>query len=212
MSARDHVLEFLAPVDGHRAFATAALMLARRAETNPRLARALNDLARQIRQTPLVGARHSALDARLRARVAEPLEMPGVPDFVRPVLVAVYQRAKAALRSGDAARKIRNVDEAAVERVGRVLHRLERDFIGELLVETRRRAVNDRRVARQLRSEGMEINAMGRHLDAITRRFMVRTTVCREGLGGTRECHALAPWVIDLIAVLVIAIVAGSDK
>jgi hypothetical protein len=213
MNARDHAFEFLLPIDsrrGVRAMAKRIWHIAEKDETIAAKFRAIQDK---------LGSGKPILDTTLYERLKDygsVLDLPTAPEPFRPIFVAAYLRAKAAIATGSVGRVLDNLDET-LDRILAFLDkgRIEESFGTELLTETVLAAREDPAFAKTLREGAAEFRALANELygpDGESRpAWLARASTggggsctCCTTVNGQRTCEPCSCWIIVIVIIIIV--------
>ena len=217
--AREHAFEFLLPADPRASIQMIGERLLVAADNDPSIAAKFRAIRDMISGTVLVKENHYAMYQRLRS--AYKLDVPTAPEWLRPLLVVAYLRAKSVVASGRLRNLIPNLP-STLDEVAQLAETLEPDFLGELLVETSLAAWRDARFARKLEEGAEEFRSLVDYVygsrdadrpdDNAPKdrpRAMARAATGVSGAGdctccANGNCEPCSCWIIVIIIIIII--------
>jgi len=219
MNTYEHVQDFLSPIDPRMSIRKFGKFLIDKAKKDPAIAKKFHEILEKIgNEKPLIGQMHSTLYERIKTS-AVALDLPTAPEWLQPIIVAAYLKAKAILQNGHINSSLYNDVSKKLDKVSHLIDKIvEPDFLGELLVETTLNAREDAIFAKSLKAGADEFLSLVKHLYELpdnpqeyTTVSMMRNnnneggcTACRTDPGGATVCTPISCWVIVIIIIVVI--------
>ena len=217
-SGKDHAFDFLLRTDSRAAIRTISRRFLEAAERDKETAARLTEFLECINNTILVGEEHYERYQRL---VPPRLDVRTAPDWMHPILVAAYLRAKAIIATG----QFSGVHDfkGSLEKAFKAFDTLEEDFLGELLIQTTKSAREDKLFARSLVEGAAEFNSLVEELYGIdaddsadtikdkAEAVALRATgggggscTCCTTVAGRTQCEVCSCWIIVIIIIVIV--------
>jgi hypothetical protein len=213
-TARDHARDFLMSIDPRGSIQEIGKLLLEAARKDKSIADKFNTIQKKMGEgKPIIGLEHSVMFERIKSRQSI-LDIPTAPEWLRPLLVVGYLRAKQSVKNSKTA-KLLNDPKASLDKVIKLADNLEPEFLGELLVKTAIRAREDSKFAKTLRDGAAEFrNLVGDLYTDEAKNPGVTAkannggsgtcTACRVDPDGTTTCGPIPCWVIVVIIIIII--------
>jgi len=211
MNSREHAFDFLLPIDSRRGVRAIARRLWHLAATDESIAAKFATIQQKL------GSGKPIVDATQYERIKDwssVFDLPLAPEPFRPLFVAAYLRAKAAVASGGVRGIFDNLPKT-LDRIIGAIDGLEPAFVGDLLTETVLAAREDSHFARKLREGASEFRALADELYGPTGderpAALARAAsggggscTCCTTVGGQTRCEPCSCWIIVIIIIVII--------
>lgn len=220
---QQQLFDFLRPSDARLSFLTVGETLVE-ASSDKELNKAINEASTSVfgwisnKEKPTISAETLAKYNRIRRR--ERLGyLQEVPDELEPLLTVLYLRAKASLQNtGGGMRSFSEVLKSNLPKVKTSLEKLDKDFLGALLLETEVRALHDRSFARLIDDATQELATAVPRLKAIADQLIALkpkndqeecdcTVWACNDLGDCKLFYIGSWWICLLIALAIIIVI-----
>lgn len=230
LKARAQAFDLLLPVDPRCSLISvgeALIDAAAEKETGTLIADAFGAVSSWLsnEKQPVVDVEHMTIWDGLRRREGRLIpELADGAEFLEPILLAIYLRAKAALGAASGRQFLGDL-ENNMRKVGPTLDKMPPGIFGELLVETERRACRDSEFAKALETAAAEIGRQAPYIQTLEQRgrSVLRrrkngeecscvVTACRQ-VGTTRDCRNFCIgswWICFLIFLAIIVIIVAT--